>query len=188
MAEEGVSRLPIAGHAPGLDEGGPLPVLAHALVIGLGGEGGDGGGRGARVGAQPQIGAEDVAVGCALAQHATEIAGQAREVGLKGIRIRRLDSFAVEQQDQVDIARIIELARAQLAHAEDDEAGAWLDPLGIGEGEGAGRGRVAQERPGGGAEGGLGQAREGIRHPFESPGTGNIGQCDGERGAPLGLA
>ena len=66
IVEELFARGDIAGARPRLDQRGALPVLAAALVIverGLG-RNGDLGGR--RIGSQPQIDAEYVAVGGAL--------------------------------------------------------------------------------------------------------------------------
>ena len=66
-------------HGARLDEGGALPVLAEALVVVERGVGRERERRGAGIGAQAQVGAEDVAVAGALVQQAHEIARQAHE-------------------------------------------------------------------------------------------------------------
>ena len=55
----------VAGHRTRLQHGSAFPVLAHALIIGDGGRQGDAGRGGGRVRAQPQIGAEHIAVSVA---------------------------------------------------------------------------------------------------------------------------
>src|SRR5262249_14422958 len=60
--EKLLARRDVAGHRAGLDHRRTLPVLAHAFVVGLGryhrhGKRGRG-----RIRAQPQVGAEDIAV------------------------------------------------------------------------------------------------------------------------------
>ncbi len=81
LTQELLARLDIAGNDPRLDQGGPFPVLAEALVIGesrfdrerdLGRT---------RVGPEPEIGAEHIAVGGVLLEETHEIAGQPHEEG-----------------------------------------------------------------------------------------------------------
>ena len=61
--EEPVAEREVAGDRPRLDHRRALPVLAHALVVGQRGMQRDRGRRRGRVGPQPQVGAEHVAVG-----------------------------------------------------------------------------------------------------------------------------
>ena len=82
LVQDGAARGDVAGHGPGLDEGGALPVLAEALVVVERGLGGERERRGAGIGPQAQIGAEHVAVAGALGEQAHEIARQAHEEGL----------------------------------------------------------------------------------------------------------
>ncbi len=85
LAQELLAGLDIAGHDARLDERGALPVLAEALVIGEAGVDRERDLRRARIGPEPQIGAEHVAVGGVLLQEAHQVAGQPHEEG------RRLD-------------------------------------------------------------------------------------------------
>ncbi len=61
--QEARAGFGIARAGARLDHRGAFPVLAHAFVIGLRRIGGDRDLRGARIGAQAQIGAEDIAIG-----------------------------------------------------------------------------------------------------------------------------
>src|SRR5437660_1456824 len=78
---------------------------------------------GARVGAQPQIGAKNIAILGALIENADNIAGDSSEQGLCAVLRELGQARWIIEKDQVDIARIIQLLAAQLAHPEDDEAG-----------------------------------------------------------------
>ena len=66
----------VAGHRARFQHCRALPVLAHALVVGDRGGQRDAGGGGGRVGAQPQIGAEHVAVGVARLHQRNQIRGR----------------------------------------------------------------------------------------------------------------
>ena len=68
----------VAGHRARLDHRGALPVLAHALVVGHGGVHRDGRWGRRRIGPQPQIGAEHVAVGVARLHQRHQAAGKPR--------------------------------------------------------------------------------------------------------------
>ena len=114
----------VAGHRARLDHRGALPVLPHALVIRDGVGHGHDGRRRRRVGPQPQIGPEHVAVGVARLHQRHQAARKSRcEAGLGipfgafGVYWRR----RVVQQHEVHIGRIVQFARAELAHAEHRE-------------------------------------------------------------------
>ena len=124
LREELVAQVQVAGNGPGLDVSLPLPGAAADVVI-----------REHRrqahhhrpslpIGPQPQIDAVDHAQLGVLGQKPDELAGQVLEelVVAHGPRTVGL-ALAVVEKDQVDIAGIVQLAAAELAHAEDDEAG-----------------------------------------------------------------
>src|SRR5579883_3490638 len=126
LREKSGARRAVAGHGARLDEGGALPILAGALVIGEGSADRQRGrGRGG-IGPQPQIRTEDVAVAGTLLHQSHQILRQTSE------KLRRAALTAIaylielEQHDEVDIARIVELACAELAHAEHDESAVVL--------------------------------------------------------------
>ena len=121
LGEEGGADGAIARHGVRLDHGGALPVLADALVIELGrlhrhGKRGRTG-----VGAQAQVGAEDVAVDRALRHELDQHPGGAHEMARHLVVAGKGGRIAVVEQDEVDVARVVELARTKLAHAEDGE-------------------------------------------------------------------
>ena len=124
LVEELRAGVDVAGHGPRLDQGGALPVLAEALVVDERGVGRERERGGARIGAQAQIGAEDVAVGRALLQQLHEVARQAHEERRRLLDAgRKRDALGIVEDDEVDVAGIVELAGAELAHAEHDVAG-----------------------------------------------------------------
>ena len=182
-AQEALAGLEIAGDHPRLDHRRAFPVLAHALVVGLGGQHRHGERRRGGVGAQPEIGAEDIAGAGrgAILHQSHQIAGQAHEERLHAAPAAILDQRGLVQHDEVDVAGIVELARAELAHADDDEAGVLLRRLRIGQRDLAGFGGAPQQVGDGDAEAGLGELAHGARHAFERPGVGDVGQGDRQR-------
>src|ERR1700748_1490318 len=68
--------LRIARTGPRLDKGGALPVLSHAFVVGLCRIGGNRNLRRTGIGPQPQVDAEDIAVGRRLGQQLDDAAHQ----------------------------------------------------------------------------------------------------------------
>ena len=72
--------------------------------------------------AQPQVGAEDVAVlGLGLEQ-VDEAARQPDAEGHRALGPAIAQPLGVEEDDQVDVARVVQLAGAELAHAEHEHA------------------------------------------------------------------
>ncbi len=121
LAQEPPSGNAVAGDRAGLDQRRPLPVLADALIIShrrryrhrRRGRG--------RVRAQPQIDAKHVAVAGAFFEQPHQIAREPAEKGLRAFACRHPRPRGVVKQYQVDIARIVELAPAELAQAEHDQ-------------------------------------------------------------------
>ena len=92
---------------------------------------------------------------------------------------------AVVEQDQVDVARVVELAGAELAHAEHGEGGG----LGIAaDGELAVAGELQQDRIGERIQAARGEGAERAGHLLERPDPGDVGDGDSERHAALELA
>ena len=71
---------------------------------------------------QPQVDARDIAVGGALLQQLDHPPADAhrRLAGIVALALRQ--GLGVEQQEQVDVGRIIELAAAELAHGDHGKA------------------------------------------------------------------
>src|SRR3546814_4805203 len=70
---------------------------------------------------EPEIGAEDVAVRRPLAHQPYEVPCDPDEGLVQAVGFRRPDPFVVVEEDQVDIARIVQFVCAELAHAEHDQ-------------------------------------------------------------------
>ena len=117
--EEALAGGNRAGAGAGLDVGGALPGAADALVVVLGRVGGDADRCHRGVGSQPQVDPEDVALGGDLGEELDQVLrdpdGPAAELGI----VVRIVAALVEEHDQVDIGRVVELAGAELAHADD---------------------------------------------------------------------
>ena len=187
MAQELSPRLRIAGDGARLDHGGALPILPHALVIGLGREHRHGERRRARVGTQPEIGAEDIAVLRMVLQEAHEIAHDAHEAVLQGAPAAVVHLGAVVEHDEVDVAGVVELAGAELSHAENDQARALARAIQRGQDQIARLGGAAQQMIDGGDERRPGEIAEGAGHLLQFPLPRDIGQRDQQGGAPAGL-
>ena len=122
LADQLATGVDVAGAGARLDERGALPVLAEALVVDQRRLGRQRDLRGAGVGAQSQVGAEHVAVAGALGHHLHEIARQAHEEALRLDVRRGSQAVAVVKDDEVDVAGVVELAGAILAHGEHDDS------------------------------------------------------------------
>ena len=88
IGEKAVAGDPIAGDHPRLDQRRPLPVLAVALVVLLGVLDRQRQRMAGRVRAQPEVGAEDVAVLGALLEHVDQRPRQAHGAGHRPLRDR----------------------------------------------------------------------------------------------------
>ena len=144
--EEGLAGGDGAGAGAGLDVGGALPGAADALVVVLGRLGGDADRRHRGVGAQAQVDAEDVALGGDLGEELHQALGDADEAAAELGVVVGVVAGLVEEHDQVDVGGVVELARAHLAHGEDEHAGG-LGDVGLGDaGELAAGDLVGDER------------------------------------------
>ena len=115
--------LGIAGAGARLDHGGALPVLAHGFVIIQRRIGGDGDLGGAGIGPQAQIDAEDIAIGGDLGQQLDQ---PAHDIDRRAARIAALGEgkfLGVVEHHQIDIAGIVQLIGAVLAHRQHGQAG-----------------------------------------------------------------
>ena len=194
LAQEMLAERAVAGHRPRLDHRRAFPILAHALVVGDGGVHGDGQRRRRRVRAQAEIGAENVALGGALLQQPHQVARDpdiagAGAVLVVGCRVR------VVEQHEVDIRGVVQLPRAELAHAEHEKAAA-CEPacLRIGppaereRAQLAARDRGPEQVRAGEADRRLRQGGQRARHPVERPASGDVGRRRDQRHPPLGDA
>ncbi len=178
----------VAGHRPGLDHRRPLPVLAEAFVIDLGRQHRERHRRRARIGTQPQVDAEHVALGGPFLQQLHQVAGQADDVVEQPVGLAGAHLLGIEQDNEVDVAGIVELARPQLAHAEDDQAGVPLGVVGVDEFDVPGRGGAPEHAGGRNPDGGVGEGRKRPGDPLERPIARDVGHRHGQGHAPLGDA
>ena len=186
--EEGPAGGDGAGAGAGLDVGGALPGAADALVVVLGRVGGDADRRHRGVGAEAQVGAEDVAFRGDLGEELHELLGDADEAAAELGVVVGVVAALVEEDDEVDVGGVVELAGAHLAHGEDEHAGG-LGDVRLGDaGELAAGDLVGDE--GGEAElrGGVGEGGERAGDGVEVPGAAEVGERGEERGAALGDA
>ena len=99
FGQEGFADGRIARRRPRPDHGGALPVLAHAFVVGQRRRDRNRHRHGPRIGPEPQIGAEDVAVGGAVFQQTHEILGDAYIALLRAAGVQVAGLFRVEDHD-----------------------------------------------------------------------------------------
>ena len=171
----------VAGDRPRLDQRRALPVLPGAFVIGERGDDRQRGRRRAGIGAQPEVGAEDIAVGGALLDQPHQLLRQPPEETADVVLSGVARPFPVIEEDKVDIAGIVQLTRAELAHGEDDEAALPLGRGGVGGGELAlalGGGEEMARR---GGDRGVGEAAERAGDALELPPAGDVGDRDQQR-------
>ncbi len=186
--QEAIARTEISGNGAGLDEGRALPVLPAAFIVMFGGGQRDGDGRAAGVGAQAQIGAEDITVFGAFLHQLHECLRQAHEklaVAETGFQRQVL---RLVKDDEIDVARIIELARAVFAHAENGETAAFRRHVLGRTLDLAALRRVLQQPLDARLDGRVGEGGERVRHFFERPEAGHVRHGDEKRGFLLGDA
>ena len=85
LSEKHLAGVTVAGDRPRLDQRRALPVLAEALVVLQRRLGRDGDAGRAGIGAEPEVDAEDVAVGGALVENGDQPLGQLDE-DLRAVR------------------------------------------------------------------------------------------------------
>ena len=180
-------RLQIARRRTRLDIGRALPCAAKALVIPLRRLHRHADRRDGRVGPQPQIGAEHIALGGGVVQQRRHPPRRPDQRGPRLLVIARLEPGLVEQADQVDIRGIVELVSAHLAHRQRHHAAADHGILGNRARQLAapdlGGDTVAQRK----LAGQIGKARQRPRHLLQRPDPAQIGQPRQQRHPPLAL-
>ena len=124
--EKALAELEVARRRAGLDERGALPVLADRLVILIGARNRERDRRRGGVRPQAQVDPQHVAFARSLLHETRQRSRQAREHRPRLRSRRNRGGRRVVEHDQVDVARIVELARAMLAERQHDHAGAIL--------------------------------------------------------------
>ena len=131
------AEVQVAGDRPGLEQGLELPGLRPALVVAaVAGQGADqvaGLALGAEVGVDRPDGALGGVVGADLHHLGGELGGGPRGHGVRGVVDRLVD------EDDVDVADVVELAAAALAHRDHREPGRGRGRTDADAGDGQGR-------------------------------------------------
>ncbi len=165
--EEFFAERPVAGDGARLDHRGALPVLAHILVIDRRRFDRNGDLGGARIRTQPQIDAKDISIFSHVLEEDNEPLGETDEEGRRIDALGKPRCLRVVEDDQIDIARIIELIGAELAHAEDGVTRILAGIALIERSKLAAAQRLAQKPVERRPEGGLGETAEAPRHLIE---------------------
>ena len=178
----------VACRGPRLDHGGALPVLPHAFIVVGGGFQGDGNLRGAGVGAQAQVNAKAVAVFRHVLQNRDEALGEPHKEGGGLDAFRHGRCFRIVENDEIDIAGVIQFASAVLAHGEHHIAAMARGIVLIDTAEFSGARGIEKKPVDRGPQHGIGKAREGCRHLVNGPDLSQIGKGNEKRGLRLGMA
>ena len=187
-AQEAFARRAISGDHAGLDQGRALPVLAVPFVVLLGVLDRQGERMPRRVRPQAQIGAEHVAIARAVLEDVGQRAGQAHRKRHRALPAAIAEPVRIEQDDQIDVAGVVELERAELAHAEHDQTRFVLRPVLLSEFDLAALRRLAQDQVHGLLGREIGKAAQHLRRPLERPQAGDVRQRRQQGHAALGAA
>ena len=184
-SEESRAGRGIAGAGARLDQRRALPVLTHLFVVVLGRFGRDGDLGGPRVGAQAQIDAEDVTLGVVLADQLDQLAHDVDGGGARIAALAEGEALGVVENDEVDVARIVEFEGAVLAHREHDQAGGGFQRRAVL----LRQLRAARGFPQGEAQralhAGVGEVGKRRGDIFQRPGSRDVRQRHGQRGEAL---
>src|SRR5690606_13757923 len=120
------ASLPVAGDHPRLDHGVALPLPTLALVVGFQRVEAHRQRAAAAEGAQPYVDAENEAIRRRLVQHGDQLPSQGGEKLLVAPATRAVGAAGIGKgEDQVDVRGEIQLAAAQLSHAQHHQL-LWL--------------------------------------------------------------
>ncbi len=182
IGEKAPAEIEIASGGAGLDQGRALPVLAERLVIGVSAEGGEGDRRRGGIGPEAQVDSEDVPVAGALLQETGERLGDAHEERARLHALGNRRGSRVIEHDEIDVARIVELARAVLTERQDDQARARLRIGRVGIERKPPHARVlSQEKAERRAKSGVGKEGQRLGRLGHVPDSTEVGERDDER-------
>ncbi len=182
--QEPPAAVEVARHRARLDHRRPFPGFAVAFVVCDRRRQRDGGRRGAGIGTQPQVHPEHEAVRVRRFHQPDQPGRQAHEhpARLRHRRVRR----RVVQQHQVDVAGIVQLARAELAHRQHHEPAFPFRPVRMRQDQQPGVMRVVQQVRRRHAQRGVRQQRQGAGHALEVPQPAEVGDRHRQRHLPPG--
>ena len=144
-------------NGPRLDHGSAFPVLTTPFVIMKCSPNRNGERRGPRIGPQTKIDTENIAVAGTILQNADKAARQPREGFDTFIWIADRRSGFIDKDDEINIGRIIEFPRTELAHAEHDPSTFLIGMVAVGKLDLACTIGIEQQKADGSARAGLGQ-------------------------------
>ena len=130
---------------------------------------------------ETKIGAKDVAVLGAMLQEVDQRARDAHGRRHRAVLAAWTKAFGIEQDDQVDIAGVVELERAELAHAEHDQAGGRPGIIRVLQQQIAFFAELAKRKAEGVADRGVGKTAERFGYFGEWPDPADVGEGDQER-------
>ena len=180
-AQQALADRLFARHHPRLDQRGALPVLAVALVVLRGILDRQGERLAGRMRPQPQVDPEHVALLGAVLEQVDQRAGQAHGERHRAVAAPVGQPVACEQDDQVEIAGIVQLERAELAHAEHGDARGCLRVGRVAELELAALGGFQQGLAQGPTDRQIGKAAERPGDLLERPAIEDVGERHRER-------
>jgi len=169
-AEEALAERDVAGAGFGADEGGALPRQRRGFVMGDRGVDRQRNWRDFGRRTQAQIDPRDIAVGGPFLQQFDQPAPDSDRGFASVIARAPRQGFGIEQQQQIDVGRIIEFAAAELAHGDDRE------PMDFGVGH-----PLADRGLDRAVDCAVGEAAEQTGDGFERELPGKVAKCDGER-------
>ncbi len=175
--EVGFPRDLVAAHHARFNHRGAFPGLACVLVISERGFGGDGRLGGAGIRAQAEIDTEHISVRRAVLQHFYEVAREAHKKR-RWIEIALQWRIPVVQHDQIDVARVIQLARAELAHPEHEKFAAFARLLRIPDADFFGLAGLPQQKIHRAADSGFRDGRQRMGDVVERPDAAHVGYRD----------
>ena len=185
--KELITRRKIARRRACLDIGGTLPCAAQTFVIPFCRFHRDAHGRHTGIGPQPQVCAKDIALAREIIERPAHRAGGADKGGAGVVKIAGVKARFVEQADQIDIGRIIQLARAHLTHRQHDHACAAVGVLFRHAGQLATFDLRFQPCGQRGLRCGVGEIGQRAGHLLQRPSPCQISQPRHQRHAPLAL-
>ena len=188
LAQKASSGGAVAGDRTGLDQRCTFPILPDALIVGERCRNRHGERRRCRIRAKPKIGAERIAVAGVGFQNSHQLARQADKKGLYPVARTHPRRRRVIEDDQIDIARVIELVPAEFANAEHDEPAVLLRLVRSRERDEPLARRLAQQVAQRRAQRRLGKAAERRGLLLEGPDARQLGERGDKCDAPLGDA
>jgi hypothetical protein len=142
--------------------------------------------RRAGVGAQSQVGAKHIAVSRPLRHELHQRLRQPHENGFRVARVFQQAAVLIVEDDEVDVARVVEFARAMLTHGDDDKTGLRVGV--VANGEFWPVSSLGKDEAGRGLQGRIGKPGQGGGHGLAVPGSGNVGHRHKKRHAVTGNA